>query len=163
MFLPVSFSRFLLAIALFPMLAPAQDEIPYHPETNAQASYTAALETAKAEKKHLWIQIGEPGCPACKRLYLFMAAHPSIAEPMAQHFIPLHLAISRENIPLFRAWDTPQLKHGIPVIVILDADGKILTTTPSSAFTASVGEFSETKLTEFLQQWAPKHTQPREK
>ena len=147
--------RFLLAILCLPLLAPAQDEIPYHPETNAQASYTAALETAKAQKKHLWIQIGEPGCPACKRLYLFMAAHPGIAEPLDQHFIPLHLALSRENIPLFRAWDSPQLKHGIPVILILDADGKILTASPSSTFTASVGEFSETQITDFLRRWAP--------
>jgi hypothetical protein len=75
---------------------------------------------------------------------------------MAQHFIPLHLAISRQNIPLFRAWDSPQLKHGVPVLLILDSDGNILTTTPANTFTASVGEFSEPKIIEFLGKWAPK-------
>ncbi len=152
--------RLLLTITLLPLLALAQDEIPYTPEVDARASYTAALQTAKTEKKHLYIQIGEPGCPACKRLYLFMAAHPAISDPMAQHFIPLHLAISRQNIPLFRAWDSPQLKHGVPVILILDPEGKILTTTPASVFTASAGEFSEPKIIEFLGQWAPKPPSP---
>jgi len=148
--------RLLLAILLVPCLVPAQDEIPYTPEADARASYAAALKTAKAENKHLWIQIGEPGCPACKRLYLFMAAHPAISDTQEKNFISLHLAISRQNIPLFRAWDTPQLKHGIPVILILDAEGKILTTTPSGTFTATVGEFSEVKITDFLLKWAPK-------
>lgn len=148
--------RRLLAILVLPLIAPAQDEIPYHPEPRAQASYDAARESAKAQKKHLWIQIGEPGCPACKRLFLFMAAHPTIAEPLEKHFIPLHLALSRDNIPLLRAWDAPQLKHGVPVIVILNAEGEILTSAPASSFTAAVGEFSEAKITEFLLKWAPK-------
>jgi thioredoxin-related protein len=148
--------RLLLAIALLPLLAHAQDEIPYTPEADAKASYAAALKTAKAENKHLWIQIGEPGCPACKRLYLFMAAHPAISDVLEKHYIPLHLDLSRQNIPLFRTWDSPQLKHGVPVLLILDANGKTLATSPASAFTASVGEFSEPKIAEFLRQWAPK-------
>ena len=78
--------RLLLTITLLPLLALAQDEIPYTPEVDARTNYTAALQTAKTEKKHLYIQIGEPGCPACKRLYFFMAAHPAISDPMAQHF-----------------------------------------------------------------------------
>lgn len=150
--------RLLLAILFLPLLVSAQEEIPYQPETDARASYAAALESAKAKKRHLWIQIGEPGCPACKRLYLFMAAHPAISDTQENNFISLHLAISRQNIPLFRAWETPHLKHGIPVILILDAEGKILTTTPAGAFTETVGEFSETKITEFLLKWAPKST-----
>lgn len=148
--------RLLLAIALLPLFALAQDEIPYTPEADAKASYTLALETAKTENKHLWIQIGEPGCPACKRLYLFMAAHPSISDSLEKGYIPLHLDLSRQNIPLFRTWDSPQLKHGVPVILILDSSGTILATTPASIFTASVGEFSEAKIGEFLTKWAPK-------
>lgn len=148
--------RLLLAITFIPLLALSQDEIPYTPEADAKASYTAALQTAKAENKHLYIQIGEPGCPACKRLYLFMAAHPAISDSLEKHYLPLHLAISRQNIPLFRAWDSPQLKHGVPVILILDPEGKILTTTPANVFTASAGEFSEPKIIEFLGKWAPK-------
>ena len=148
--------RLLLAILLLPCLAPAQDEIPYTPEADAKASYATALKTAKAENKHLYIQIGEPGCPACKRLYLFMAAHPAISDTLEKHYLPLHLDLSRQNIPLFRIWDSPQLKHGVPVLLILDSDGNILTTTPANTFTASVGEFSEPKIIEFLGKWAPK-------
>jgi|GEM_PF-5206848 len=151
--------RLLLAILLLPCLAPAQDEIPYAPEIDAKASYAAALKTAKAENKHLYIQIGEPGCPACKRLYLFMAAHPAISDALEKHYLPLHLDLSRQNIPLFRAWDAPQLKHGVPVIVILNAEGEILTITPSSAWTAAVGEFSEPKILDCLLKWAPKDPQ----
>jgi thioredoxin-related protein len=157
MLLPVCLScRILLAVLFLPVLCLSQDEIPYLPDTNARAAYTSALKTAQSENKHLLIQIGEPGCPACKRLYLFMAAHPAISDSLEKNFITLHIAISRENIPLFRAWDSPQLKHGVPVILILDAQGKILATTPSSAFTASIGEFSEPKILGFLRLWSPK-------
>lgn len=149
--------RLLLAILFLPYLVFSQDEIPYAPEADAKASYAAALKTAKAENKRLYIQIGKPGCPACKRLYLFMAAHPTISNALEKHYQPLHLDLSRNNIPLLRAWDAPQLKHGVPVIVILDAEGKILTTAPASTFTAAVGEFSEAKITEFLLKWAPKN------
>ena len=148
--------RLLPAILFLPYLVFSQDEIPYAPEADAKASYAAALKTAKAENKRLYIQIGEPGCPACKRLYLFMAAHPAISDTLEKHYLPLHLAISRQNIPLFRAWNSPQLKHGVPVLLILDSDGNILTTTPANTFTASVGEFSEPKIIEFLGKWAPK-------
>ena len=89
-----------------------------------------------------------------------MAAHPAISDSLEKHYLPLHLAISRQNIPLFRAWDSHQLKHGVPVILILDPEGKILTTTPASVFTASAGEFSEPKIIEFLGQWAPKPPSP---
>lgn len=149
--------RLLLAILFLPYLVFSQDEIPYAPEADAKASYAAALKTAKAENKRLYIQIGKPGCPACKRLYLFMAAHPTISDALEKHYLPLHLDLSRNNIPLLRAWDAPQLKHGVPVIVILDAEGKILSTAPASTFTAAVGEFSEAKITEFLLKWAPKN------
>ena len=148
--------RLLPAILFLPYLVFSQDEIPYAPEADAKASYAAALKTAKAENKRLYIQIGEPGCPACKRLYLFMAAHPAISDSLEKHYLPLHLDLSRQNIPLFRAWGSPQLKHGVPVLLILDSDGKILTTTPANTFTASVGEFSEPKIIEFLGKWAPK-------
>lgn len=147
--------RLFLAILLLSCLASAQDEIPYAPEADAKDNYASALKTAKAENKHLFIQIGEPGCPACQRLYLFMAAHPAVADTLEKHYLTLHLAISRQNIPLFRAWDSPQLKHGVPVLLILNPDGKVLATTPANIFTASVGEFSEPKILEFLEKWLP--------
>jgi thioredoxin-related protein len=152
-----SFSRMrlILATLFLPLLTLARAEIPYQPETNALAAYAAALETAKAEGKHLWVQIGEPDCPACQRFYWFLEAHPETSGPLHKHFVPLHLALSRENIPLFRQWNSPHIKHGVPVILILDATGQILTLTTTKPFTASVGEFSETQIAAFLLKWAP--------
>ena len=143
----------LLFLVLLPALVWAQEEIPYQPERDAKASLAAALQSAKAGHKRVWVQIGEANCPACKRLYLFLEAHPSLADLLHQHFLPLHVGISRENIPLFREWGTPQLTHGVPVILILDGEGKILATAAAKTFTASVGEFSEATLLEFLHQW----------
>lgn len=145
----------LLLIALLPALASAQDAIPYQPERNAKVSLEAALKTAKTENKRIWIQIGEANCPACKRLHWFVEAHPSLSDLLHQHFLPLHVGISRENIPLFRAWDTPQLTHGVPVILVLDPNGQVLATAPAKTFSASVGEFSEAALLDFLRQWSP--------
>ena len=146
----------LVLLLLLPLLSAAQEAMPYQPETHARESYEAALHTAQRDGKRLWIQIGEPGCPACQRLYWFIEAHAETAEWLHRHFIPLHVGISRENIPLFRAWDSPQLKHGVPVILVLDADGVVLTISPAGAFTASVGEFSEVKIMAFLRQWTAK-------
>jgi hypothetical protein len=144
----------LFALLLSPLIR-AQDTLPYAPEVNALASYAAALEVAQTSGKHLWVQLGQADCPACQRLYWFIEAHPETATPLQQHFIPLHIATSRQNIPLLRRWNSPQLDHGVPVILILDAAGNLLTIAPAKTFSAQVGEFSEAKLADFLKQWAP--------
>ncbi len=152
--------QYLAALLLAtPSLAPAQDELPYAPEQDAKTAHAAALAKAKVENKHVWIQIGEPDCPACRRLHWFIEAHPETSEPLRRHFISLHVAISRQNIPLFRQWNSPQLEHGVPVILVLDAQGEILAISPAKAFAARVGEFSEEKIAAFIQRWAPGATQ----
>jgi len=147
--------RWLLFSLLLPTLLWTQEALTYTPEINARETYAAALETAQSSGKRLWVQIGQADCPACQRLYWFIEAHPETATPLHQHFIPLHIAASRQNIPLLRAWKSPQLEHGVPVILILDAEGNLLTVAPAKSFTAQVGEFSEAKLADFIKQWSP--------
>lgn len=147
--------RVLLFSLLLPVLPITAETLPYSPEINARETFPTALAAAKSTGKHLWIQLGQADCPACQRLYWFIEAHPATATPLHQQFIPLHLATSRQNIPLLRAWNSPQLEHGVPVILILDGEGKILTIAPAKTFAAQVGEFSEAKLADFIKQWSP--------
>lgn len=136
-------------------LAGAEEARPYAPEIDAKPAHARALQQAAAAGRHLWVQIGEPACPVCERLYWFIEAHPETSEPLRRNFIPLHPAISRQNIPLFRQWGSPQLEHGVPVILILDAQGQILTVSPVKAFAGEGGEFSEAKIAEFVRFWSP--------
>jgi hypothetical protein len=147
--------RKILLILLLPTLLSAQTSLPYEPQMDARDAFAQALASAKKSGKHLWIQLGQPDCPVCQRLYWFIAAHPQLSDPLHQHFIPLHIATSRQNIPLLRAWNSPQLEHGVPVILVIDAEGKTLNIAPSKNFTAQVGEFSETQLADYIRCWSP--------
>ncbi len=135
--------------------AAAQEARPYAPETDAKAAHAAALTQARAEGRHIWVQISDVSCPVCERLHWIIEAHPETSEPLRRDFLPLHPAIGRQNIPLFRAWGSPQLEHGVPVILILDAQGEVLTLSPVKAFTDDAGEFSVEKIAAFMRQWTP--------
>lgn len=150
---------FVLGMTALP--SDAQEPSPYAPEIDAKPAHAQALARAEAEGRHLWVQIGEPSCPVCERLHWFIEAHPETSEALRRDFIPLHPAISRQNIPLFRQWGSPQLEHGVPVILILDAKGEILTLSPVKAFAAEGGEFSEALIAKFMRFWSPEAVKRR--
>ncbi len=153
--------RIAAAILIALASAAAKEAGPYAPEADAKPAHAAALAQAKAEGRHVWVQIGETSCPVCERLHWFIQAHPETSEPLQRDFISLHPAISRQNIPLFRQWGSPQLEHGVPVILILDAEGQMLTLSPVKAFAAETGEFSVEKMAEFMRQWSPQVVKTR--
>lgn len=143
----------LLLLGLTPALG--QEARPYAPLADAQAAHAAALVEARRLDRHLWVQISDASCPLCERLHWVIEAHPETSEPLRRDFLVLHPAVGRANIPLFRAWGSPHLEQGVPLILILDAKGAVLTVNPVKAFADATGELDVEKIAAFMRQWTP--------
>lgn len=148
-----------LWIAAMPVVG--QEPQPYAPQTDAKTSYAAALNLARGHNKHLWVQISDLSCPLCERLHWFIESHPETSEPLRRDFIMLHPAIGRANIPLFRAWGSPHLQHGVPLILVLDAEGGILALSTVKSLTDASGDFSTKTIADFIKTWSPEAVRQR--
>ena len=153
--------RLALVLLLGWTSAIAQEARPYEPQEDAQAAHTAALAQAQAEGRHVWVQISDATCPLCERLHWVIEAHPETSETLHRDFVALHPAIGRANIPLFRAWGSPQLELGVPVILVLDAKGAVLAVSPVKAFADEAGELAVGKIAAFLRDWTPEAVRKR--
>jgi hypothetical protein len=154
---PQSSPRFaaLIAMACFTM-AVAREPAPYEPNPNAAEALADATTSARENNRRVWVQISQAGCPACERLHWFLSAHPSTSELLDRHYEVVQVALSRQNIPLLRAWNSPQLTHGTPVILVIDPAGKLITTLTVAELKNGGTEFTEEALEAHLKKWAPK-------
>lgn len=127
----------------------------YNPFANVEKDVAAALVKAKAEKKHVLLQIGGNWCVWCYKFNAFVNTDSSLKKIIANNYVVYHLNYSKENknLAYMKKLGYPQ-RFGFPVLVVLDADGKQLHTQDSSLLEQGNG-YSQEKVTGFLQNWSP--------
>jgi uncharacterized protein YyaL (SSP411 family) len=98
----------------------------YNPEANAREDIAAAVKQAKAENKHVLLQIGGNWCPWCVRLHDLEASDPEIDSLLKADYIRVMVNIPREkdnrDYELLATLENPQ-RFGFPVLVILNQEG----------------------------------------
>lgn len=126
----------------------------YDPSSDAKKDLENAVETAKAENKHVFIQIGGNWCGWCKLFHEMTSSDEEIKAYLAANYVPLHINYSKENqnLEVMEILEYPQ-RFGFPVFVILDSNGNRIHTQSSGYLEEGKG-YNKKLVMEFLQNWS---------
>lgn len=139
----------------YPKMGP--DIFDTHADASAQIS--DALARAAREHKRVIVDFGANWCIWCRRLHATFEKDPAVASALGRDFIVVMVDVNRRNgaprnPEVNERYGNP-IAHGIPVLVVLDSDGRQLTTKDSGELEEGDGH-SPAKILAFLAQWAPK-------
>ncbi len=134
----------------------------YKPKENAEQKIAAAVKQAKAEGKHVFIQVGGNWCIWCARFDNLITTDKSIDSLVKADYVVYHLNYSKENKneKLLAKYGFPQ-RFGFPVFLVLDAKGKLIHTQNSGYLEDGKGYNSKT-VTGFLNDWSPRALDPKQ-
>lgn len=142
-------------------LAGAQEKTQiYNPKANAEAEIAQALEKAKAENKHVLLQVGGNWCGWCIMLHKLMHTDTQIDSAMNANYVFQTVNYSKENknTELMVKYTFPN-RFGFPVLVILDAEGNRIHTQNTVCLEEGKG-YNKQKILEFLNAWTPAAIDP---
>jgi thiol:disulfide interchange protein len=127
-------------------------------KADASSQITAALATASAQNKRVLLDFGANWCIWCQRLHATFENDQGVSTALKNGFIVVMVDVNtrngvKRNASVNERYGNP-IVHGIPVLVVLDSDGKQLTTKDSGELEEGVGH-SPAKIKAFLAQWAP--------
>lgn len=125
----------------------------YHPEENATAAITNAIQQAKAENKQVLVQAGGNWCVWCMEFNRFIHADAHIDSLLKADYVVYHLNYSKENknLAVFEQYHFPQ-RFGFPVFLILNNKGELIHT-QNSAYLEEDKSYSKEKVFNFLSDW----------
>ena len=132
----------------------------YKPEEDAEKGIAAAVKQAKAENKHVFIQIGGNWCIWCARFNDFVTTDKQIDSLIQANYVVYHLNWSKENknTALMTKYKFPG-RFGYPVFLVLDGNGNLLHT-QNSGYLEEGKSYSRDKVIGFFNDWNPKALDP---
>lgn len=134
----------------------------YRPAEDATAAIAKAVKEAKANGKHVFVQVGGNWCIWCMRFDNAVETNSSLDSLVKSNYVVYHLNYSKENKneKVLAKYAYPQ-RFGFPVFLILDGNGKLLHTQNSSYLEQGKGYNSDT-IKGFLNDWAPAALDPQQ-
>lgn len=129
----------------------------YDVHADAAADISAALSTAQAENKRVLLKFGANWCVWCHRLNSTLHGDTAVERALAKDYIVILVDVNtrngtKRNAATVAKFGNPT-QHGLPVLVVLDAAGKILTTQETGALEAGSAH-DPAKIIAFLGRWA---------
>jgi thioredoxin-related protein len=130
----------------------------YDAHADASVQIAGALAKASAQDKRVLLIFGANWCIWCHRLHATLESEPAVARALDQGFVLVMVDVNtrkgeKRNAAVNDKYGDP-IKNGIPVLVVLGADGKQLTTKDSGELEEGEGH-SPAKILAFLSAWAP--------
>lgn len=127
----------------------------YNPEANARDEISRAVKKARAEGKHVFIQVGGNWCGWCILFHGFINDDPEIKKLISDNYVFTLLNWSKENKnhDLMVKYRNPG-RMGYPVFLILDGKGELIHTQDSGLLEEGKG-YSRDKVMTFLRNWSP--------
>ncbi len=127
---------------------------PYDPKANAEKDIQALIARAKKEKKNIMIQAGGNWCIWCLRFNNYVQTTPELKDIVDKNYLYYHLNYSpdNKNEKVFAKYGDPGAKHGYPVFIVLDKEGKMIHIQPSDVLEEGKG-YSLEKVKAFFEQW----------
>jgi thioredoxin-related protein len=135
--------------------APAKASRPSIYDENADGGkqIADALAVAKKEDKRVLLQFGANWCGWCHRLHKLFQTDEKIAAKLKEAYGVVLVDVNKDhNAAINKQYGNP-MQHGLPVIVILDAEGKQLTTQDTGKLEEG-DHHDPAKVLAFLNQWA---------
>jgi len=116
-----------------------------------------ALAIAKKENKHVLLDFGANWCGWCHKLHKLCESDNAIAQELKSNYIVVMVDVNKDHNKDVNAKYGDPMRFGLPVLVVLDSNGKQLTTQDSGKLEQGDHHDPE-KVMAFLKQWAPKRT-----
>ena len=152
----------LFALLAFPLAA--EPEYPkmgpdiYDVKADGKTQIAAALAKATTAHKRVLVVFGANWCVWCHRLHGTFESNAQVATALRDAFEVVRIDVNarhgvNRNADVDARYGHPT-QEGLPVLVVLDADGKQLTTQESGALEEGSGH-SPAKIIAFLDKWKP--------
>ena len=132
----------------------------YNPLADAKSDIESVIKKAKAEGKHVLLQLGGNWCGWCILFDKKVKESDILKSTMDKNYIVYHVNYDtvNKNEEVFASLGYPQ-RFGFPVFVILDGDGNRLHTQNSAYLEEGKGH-SEKKILNFFKHWSPEALNP---
>lgn len=150
---------FLSSLSLAAAEYPEKGEDIYDPTADALVDIAVALDTAKGTNKNVLLMFGANWCVWCHRLHAAFAKDQQVAVGLARDYVLVMIDVNtrkgeQRNTAANEKYGDP-IRFGLPVLVVLAADGRQLTTQETGALEEGSGH-SPAKILAFLARWAPR-------
>ncbi len=159
----LSLSCVLIGATVLTVLAadqPAKSTRPaiYDTKADGGKQITEALTTAKREHKNVLLQFGANWCGWCHKLHNLFHSDKDIAAFLKANYIVVLIDVDKvegkqHNTDINERYGNP-CRFGLPALVVLDAEGKQLTTQDSGKLEEG-DHHDPAKVIKFLKDWAP--------
>ncbi len=139
---------------------PKQGPDIYDREAEGTAQIAAALTQARAEHKRVLVKLGANWCVWCHRLSDTFHQSKPVARELADHYVVVLVDVNHRNgrnrnAAVNDRYGNP-VQFGLPVLLVLDENGRLLTTQETGALEDGGKGHDPAKIIAFLKTWAPK-------
>ena len=127
----------------------------YDESSDGSKQIADALARAGKEHKHVLIQFGANWCSWCQKLHKLFETDKNVAGELKSDYVVVLVDVNKgHNRNIDTKYGHPT-RFGLPAIVVLDADGKQLTTQDTRKL-EEADHHSPQKVVAFLKEWSPK-------
>ena len=158
---------FVLALLVAGAVLRAAPEYPkqgpdiYDAQADGAALIRAAEQQAQAGHKRVLLDFGANWCPWCHALHRLFTTDDTVRSRLAADYVLVMIDVNRRhgiarNAAVNERYGNP-VRFGLPVLVVLDADGRLLVTQETGALERGDGTVAHdpAKVRAFLARWAP--------
>jgi thiol:disulfide interchange protein len=126
----------------------------YDTKANGKEQIKAALETAKRENKNVLLKFGANWCIWCHLLSDLLHEDPVISKTLNENYVLVLIDVDKgHNADVVEQYGNPT-RYGLPVLVVLDKNGKQLHTQDTGKLEAGK-KHDPAKVKAFLNEWKP--------
>lgn len=135
-----------------------QPEKIYDTTADGKKQIADALKKAKAENKRVLLKFGANWCGWCHRLSKCFKENEEIADVLKANYVLVLIDVDvidevKHNADVLERYGNPN-RFGLPALVILDSDGKQLTTKNTEELEEG-DHHDPAKVLTFLEEWRP--------
>jgi thiol:disulfide interchange protein len=139
---------------------PNQGSDIYDRQADGTTQIAAALVQAKAEHKRVLLKLGANWCVWCHRLSATFHESKPVAQELADNFVLVLIDVNHRNgksrnDAVNEKYGNP-VQFGLPVLLVLDEDGRLLTTQETGALEDGGQAHDPAKILAFLRKWPPR-------
>ena len=127
----------------------------YDEQMDGAKQIDSALAVAKKEHKRVLLQFGANWCGWCHRLHHLFQTDPPIAAKLKEAYVVVLVDVNQDHNARINTQYGNPAQHGLPGLVILDAEGKTLVTQDTGKLEAG-DHHDPAKVLAFLTRWAPR-------